>query len=424
MELFCLGFGHTTTSIDIRERLAFDRPAKQNFTTCLQESDLIDEVLVLSTCNRVEIYFTSYQSCFDEIFVLLEKQFNLANEEIQKLAYQLVNQQVVAHLFRVSSGLDSMVLGEPQILGQVTEAYQTAVELGAVATRLSKLFLSAIHTGKRVRTETAIGEKSLSVSSLAVSLALKEISSLRNTKVAMLGAGEMAELAIEGFRKRGVQDLSVISRTLASACKLAERWQGEAGTMEILEEVLQDADILVSSSSAPHTLVHPDLINRVMERRPNRPLVILDIAVPRDVDPTVGEIPGVRLYDIDDLTEGVADSLVAREREVPRAEKILNEEYDLFMTYLATLKVVPVIKQIREHAEEIRECEMDKMIRRLPDLPPEVQEHIQLMTRSLVKKILHTPTIRLREEAVGPHVEQFEMVTRHLFGLEQSDGAS
>ena len=424
MEIICVGFSHTTTSIDVRERLAFDQQSISDFVFSLEQSSQVEEVVIISTCNRVEIYLTAKHICFDEIIEQLVSQFSVQEAELHELAYQLVNQQVVAHLFRVAAGLDSMVLGEPQILGQVTEAYKTAVELGTLGPRLSKLFLSAIHTGKRVRTETAIGEKSLSVSSLAVSLALRHSSPIEKTKVALLGAGEMAELAIEGFRKRGVQTFSVISRTLASACKLAQRWQGEAGTMDMLGDVLQDADILVSSSSAPHTLVHPNLIRKVMERRPNRPLVILDIAVPRDVDPKVGEIPGVQLYDIDDLQEGVADSLVAREREVPKAEKILNEEYHLFMAYLATLKVVPVIKQIREHAEEIRECEMDKMFRRLPDLPPEVQEYIQLMTRSLVKKILHKPTIRLREEATGPHIDQFESVTRHLFGLDQPDGAS
>jgi len=424
MEIICVGFSHTTTTIDVRERLAFDQQAISDFVFGLERTSQVEEVVVISTCNRVEIYLVTEQISFDEVITQLANQFSIPETEIRELAYQLVNQQVVAHLFRVASGLDSMVLGEPQILGQVTEAYQTAVELGTVGPRLSKLFLSAIHTGKRVRTETSIGEKSLSVSSLAVSLALKHVPAVERTQVALLGAGEMAELAVEGFRKRGVQTFFVISRTLASACKLAERWQGDAGTLDMLGDVLKDSDILVSSSSAPHILVHPNLIRRVMEHRPDRPLVVLDIAVPRDVDPKVGEIPGVRLYDIDDLSEGVAVSLSAREREVPKAEKILDEEYHLFLAYLATLKVVPVIKQIREHAEEIREVEMDKMFRRHPDLPPEVREQIHLMTRSMVKKILHTPTVRLREEAAGSRVEQFEMVTRQLFGLEQSDGTS
>ncbi len=424
MKIICLGISYRTAPVEIREKLAFVDQQISNFLLKVKQSNSFDEAVILSTCNRVEIYLTAEETRFDAVINQLSDQFNVSEEDIRPSVYKLVDGQVVAHLFRVASGLDSMVLGEPQILGQVTESYQTALEFGTVGARLSKLFLSAIHTGKRVRTETSIGKKSVSVSSMAVNLAANHIQDLKNAKVALLGAGEMAELAIEGFRKRGVETFFVISRTLASACKLAERWQGEAATMDMLTEIMENADILVCSSSAPHLLIHANLVKRIMEKRSNNPLTILDIAVPRDVDPKVGEIADVQLYDIDDLQDGVAQSQAAREREVPKAEKILNEEYHFFLDFLATLKVVPVIKQIRKNAEDIREVELEKMLRRIPDLTPEMQEHIHQMTCSLVKKLLHAPTVCLRQEAAGPDVDQFEMVTRHLFGLENSNGSS
>ncbi len=424
MKIICLGISYRTAPVEIREKLAFVDQQISNFLLKVKQSNSFDEAVILSTCNRVEIYLTAEETRFDAVINQLSDQFNVSEEDIRPSVYKLVDGQVVAHLFRVASGLDSMVLGEPQILGQVTESYQTALEFGTVGARLSKLFLSAIHTGKRVRTETSIGKKSVSVSSMAVNLAANHIQDLKNAKVALLGAGEMAELAIEGFRKRGVETFFVISRTLASACKLAERWQGEAATMDMLTDIMENADILVCSSSAPHLLIHANLVKRIMEKRSNNPLTILDIAVPRDVDPKVGEIADVQLYDIDDLQDGVAQSQAAREREVPKAEKILNEEYHFFLDFLATLKVVPVIKQIRKNAEDIREVELEKMLRRIPDLTPEMQEHIHQMTCSLVKKLLHAPTVCLRQEAAGPDVDQFEMVTRHLFGLENSNGSS
>lgn len=421
MQILCLGISHKTAPIEFRERLAFDDASIAGFLDTIFYNAHYEEMAILSTCNRVEIYTAAADTKFDELTSQLTAYFKLNEGEIDAHAYQLVNEQVISHLFRVTAGLDSMVLGEPQILGQVTGAYELAVELRTVGPRLSKLFLSAIRTGKRVRTETAIGKKSVSIPSLAARLASKHVLALSQANIMLLGAGEMAELAVEAFRKLGGQRFTVVSRTLASACNLAERWQGEAATMDMLEPVLADADILVSSSSTPHTLIEPELIRRIMVNRPVRPLVILDIAVPRDVNPHVADITGVTLYDIDGLQEGVEESLAARKREVPQAEKILVEEYGLFLDYLAGLKVVPVIKQIRNQAETIRDGEVQRMLQKLPDLSPEAREQIHLMSRSLIKKILHTPTIRLRQEANGPQSERYEQYARELFGLNRKE---
>ena len=419
MRLHCLGLNHRTAEIEIREKLAFEADQIEEFWGHLQKTTegFLSELVVLSTCNRVEIYAVSEQPNFGELEQALLKYRNLEIEHVQGLFYRFVDEQVISHLMRVSAGLDSMVLGEPQILGQVTDAYKISLGINACGKVLSKLFQSAIRAGKRVRTETGISKDSVSISSLAANMAEQAVSDLLGAQITLLGAGEMAELAVEALKKRGANKFGVISRTISSACSLAEKWDGQAGTMENLSGALEVTDILITSTSAPHTLIHRGMIEQVMAERKERPMVIIDIAVPRDVSPDVNLVENVRLYDIDDLNQGVEKAIENRENEIPKVEKIIDEEYQHYKEYFATLNVVPVIVEMRQYADSIRQNELEKTLRKLEGLQSEDKEHIKALTHSIVQKILHGPTICLREEANGPNRERYANAASELFGL-------
>lgn len=424
MRLHCLGINHHTAEVCTREKLSFNAEQTKQFWQMLQKNarGKVEELVILSTCNRVEIYTVADQPVFAEMEKTLFELQDLPVQEIGHLFYRLVDEQVVSHLLRVSAGLDSMVLGEPQILGQVTEAYQASLENGSCGKVLSKLFQSAIYTGKRVRTETEISKNSMSVSSLAAQVAERIVGNLAGAQITLLGAGEMAELAIEALKKRGANEFVVISRTINSACGLAQKWDGKVGTMDNLAGALEKTDILLTSTSAPHTIIHQGMVEQVMSERQGQPLVIIDIAVPRDVASDVGNIAGVSLFDIDQLNRGVEKSLESREGEIPKVEKIIDEEYLAFKEYFGTLKIVPVIAGMRQQADAIRQQELEKTLRHLEGIDSKQQEQIKALTHAIVQKILHEPTIRLRQEANGPNGEKYAVAVSELFGLNGKNG--
>lgn len=411
------GLSHHTADISIREKLALSEEDAKKFILDTMATLKLEEMAVLSTCNRVEIYAIAEENKLTELQSALLEFCNVEQSIFPDSFYKLTNHQVVAHLFRVAAGLDSLALGEPQILGQVTNAYEISRSANAAGKLISKLFQTAVHAGKRVRSETAIGERSITVSSLSAKLAKKHFDTFEDLKILLLGAGEMAELAIEAFRKRGASDFTVLSRTLESACILADRWKGEAGTMEMLEDSLEKADIIVSSSSAPHILIDAEMINRIIPAKPERPMIILDIAVPRDVSPEVGDFKNIHLYNIDSLRDGVEDSQQARSREVPKAEVILDEEYKEFMEFISSLKILPLIKELRKQVDEIRAAELEKTLNQIPDLTPEIREKIKGMSHSIVNKILHNPTVSLRENSDNERVDELSFMVRELFGI-------
>ena len=417
MLIQCLGLSHNTADISVREKIALNEEQIKQFLKQNISEGTVQEIIVLSTCNRVEIYAAADENKLDELQKSLFDFCKIEDQDLASTFYKLFDKDTINHLFRVTAGLESLALGESQIIGQISKAYKLAHSAGATGKLLSKLFQNAMRVGKRVHTETAIGDKSITVPSLAVKLARKHFSDFTNTKVLLLGAGEMAELAVEAFRKRGADNFYVLSRTLAKACELAEPWQGKAGTMEMLEETLQQVDVLVSSSSAPHILIDKQLVVKVMKTRPDRPLVILDIAVPRDVDSDVNVIDNVYLYDIDSIRDGVEESQKARIKEIPKVEKIIRYESQLFIEFLETLKIVPVIKEIRQKAEYIRETEVEKTLSSLPELSAEAQDHIIAMTRSIVNQIMHSPTVHLREKAGNDNSETLSDLVRELFGI-------
>jgi glutamyl-tRNA reductase len=421
--IYCLGLNHKTANLALRERLAFPQHQLETSLARLGCGDNsswkeIENIVILSTCNRVELYGIGTQPIFDKLETFLSEIQSIPTSEFSSELYKLVDEEAVQHLFNVAAGLDSMVIGEPQILGQVTEAYAVARKHGTIGKILSRLFQTAIRTGKRARTETTINHNPASIASVAANLISKTVPDLPAAKIMVLGAGEMAELAFESLRKRGAKSVLVVNRTLARAQELANRWGGQAAAFETLSEYLLDMDIVISSTGAPHTLIRPPMVAEVLKQRPQRPLVFMDIAVPRDVDTEVNNIPGVYLYDIDTLSNHLESNLAQREAEVPKVQAIVAEERKSFEEYLATLDVIPIIVNMRNQADSIRQEEIRKAIRRIPDLTPEMEDQIDALTKSIVNKILHSPTVRLRKEANGFDAADYANIARALFDLE------
>jgi len=421
MHIQCLGLSHNTADVALREKLASVENGFLDLVSASREDvPDISEMVVLSTCNRVEIYSVSNDSSFSSLEQLIVQHTELSQEDIATSMYRRMDMQVVSHLFRVAAGLDSMVLGEPQILGQVTQGYEKARNAGTTGKILSRLFQMAIHAGKRVRTETALGKNSISIPSIAAKLVTAWHPDLSEIEVVVLGAGEMAELALEALRKRGASKFHVVSRSLASACKLADRWRGDASTMDKLFDILPRADVLITSSSAPHSLINKRIATEAMAERPSRPLVIIDIAVPRDVEADVGDLPNVHLFDIDALNSDLDDGFKSRQREIPKVEAILDQEYLKFKKFADSLEVVPFIIQLRDHTEAIRRQELEKVVRKLGEISQEQEEQISILTQSIVNKILHKPTIELHDAVQKDDLDRYLEAARVLFGLDST----
>jgi glutamyl-tRNA reductase len=376
------------------------------------------ELVILSTCNRVELYALSAQASFGPLEAFLSEMQGVPVSAFAANLYRLRDEQVIGHLMTVVAGLDSVVVGEPQILGQVTAAYELAQKFGSAGKVLARLFQQAIHAGKRARTETAIGQNPASIASVAAHRIAETISDFVEAKILVIGAGEMAELAVEALRKRGACQITVVNRTIRRAQELAQRWDGQAAALDELQNLLVDADIVIASTGAAQAIVGPAMVAQAMALRPCRPLIVMDIAVPRNVEPGVGEIPGVRLFDMDTLSTQLESCLSRRMAEIPHVKEILLQEQAVFVEYLNTLEVLPIITKMRAQADAIRRAELEKTIRRIPDLPPGTEQRIDLLTKAIVNKILHSPTTRLREEAVGPNALGYADAARLLFGLE------
>jgi len=348
---------------------------------------------------------------------LIEETTGASRAEFAPYLYHYTGTEVVTHLCRVAAGLDSMILGEPQILGQVTRAYQAALRAGAAGPALSALFRTAIHAGKRARAETAISRNPASVSAVAVRLAQGVVSDLAAAHVLIVGAGEMAELALEALRARGAADISVLNRTFDRAEQLAQRWGARALTLDRLAEALSTADIVITSSGAPHMMISPQAVRTAIASRPDRPLVFIDIAVPRNVHPGAARLPNVHCFNIDDLHSHLDEAVADRGREVPRVEAILAEEVTAFEAWWQGREVTPVIARLHAKADAIRRAEVEKALRHLPQLGAAERWRIEALTESLVNKLLHDPTRCLKAEADRGHAAEYAAMIRHLFAL-------
>ena len=430
MVVTVIGASHRTAPIDVRERFAFGLGELPRALQRLVEAGPVQEAVLLSTCNRTEVYLAlSDAERGEEIArqMMAERAGGDAGSNLRYL-YQRRDRAAVEHLFRVAAGLDSMVVGEPQIQGQVREAYMAACSVAGgsgpvVGPTLNRLFQTALNVGGRVRSETQLGVGAASISSAAVDLAKKIFGSLRGRHALVMGAGEMSEVTLECLRSEGVDGTLVVNRTHARAQELAERCGGRALQWDDLGSALGAADIVICSTAAPHPVLTRREFRRVLPGGVRRPLCIIDIAIPRDVEPEVGEEDNVFLYNIDDLQQMVEDSLGRRREELPAAEAIVAEGVEEFWAWFSGLAVVPTIRDLRERSEELRRAELDKAMRRLSHLAPEDREAVEGLTRSLLNKLLHAPTVRLREAAGNGRGIHALDTLRYLFELDPEPGA-
>jgi len=420
-----LGMNHNTAPVEIRELLAVACRKEVNPLHMLPHLDHVDELVFLSTCNRVEFLFTcsSFADGVREIKSVLRTHVGLPSTvPLDSYLYIYEDLEAVKHLFMVASSLDSMIVGEPQILGQLKDAFRDAVEYRTVRVVLNRLLHKSFSVAKRVRTETCVGSCAVSVSYAAVELARKIFGDLREKSVLLIGAGEMAELAAEHFIRQGVRRMVVANRTLERAMELAGRFEAETVSFDRFLEELKVIDIVVSSTGSQEPIIqYQDVRSRMRERR-NKPLFFIDIAVPRDIDPKVNEIDNAYVYDIDDL-QGVIDlNKDERLNQAQKAEHIIDEETIKFRNWMNSLSAVPTIVSVREKAETIRQNELRKTFSQLPDLSDREKEAIEILTKSIIKKFLHDPIVFLKKKAQRNAQAVYMDFTQQLFNLIDGNG--
>src|SRR5512140_1464356 len=398
MNIVVVGLSHKTASVEVREQVAFAPNHMQRPVQDLLALPDITEAIIVSTCNRVEIYATSRDIAggMARLKRFLADYHNLPLETLEQHLYAHHGEAAIRHVFRVASSLDSMVVGEPQILGQIKTAYGFAAEYKSSGIILNRFLHKAFSVAKRVRTETKIASSAVSVAFAAVELARKIFSDLSDKTVMLIGAGEMCELAAKHFLNNGVRGLMVTNRTFERAEKLAEEFEGKAVRFDDLFDQLHKADIVLSSTGAPHTIIGARDLEEVMRRRKQKPMFFIDIAIPRDIDPAVNKVENVYLYTVDDLQEVVASNLQQRSEEAKKAEAIVNEEIGQFFKWLSSLEVTPTIVALRNKFDEIRRSELEKTLASWKDIPPDGQKKMEACTNAIINKLLHNPTSMLK----------------------------
>ncbi len=419
MHLILVGLSHKTAPIEIREKLTFPADTQPEALTAITSSPQIAEALLLSTCNRTEVYAVaaSEDAGVDAVLDFVCSYHGLDRGELSRYLYIIHGDAVVRHLFRVVASLDSMVVGEAQVLGQVKEAYDHALNNGATSRVFNKLFRQSFEVGKRVRSETAIGESAVSISYAAVELARKVFETLEGRTILVLGAGKMSELTAKHLVANGVKRVLVANRTYERAVELAERFNGEPVAYGDLFGAMAESDIVISSTAATQYVVGKAQVAAAMSGRRNRPLFLIDIAVPRDIDPAVNEVGEVFLYDIDDLNGVVESNLDDRMREARRAESIIDEEIGEFERWLESMEVVPTIAAMRAKADAIRMGEYEKAMKRLGGLSPKEAQAVEAMGNAIVNKMLHEPSTFLRDVSREKGGYEYVDAARRLFGL-------
>jgi glutamyl-tRNA reductase len=415
-----IGVNHRTAPLEVRERLAFSEKRLPQALERLAAHAGVDEAMIVSTCNRVELLARCKNGGAD-LRGFVHDYFAAAPCEFDKYLYEYKDQDAIRHVFRVTSSLDSMVVGEPQILGQVKEAYATARALGTVNSQLDALITKAFAVAKKVRSETAVASSAVSVASVAVELAKKIFGDLKGRSVYLVGAGKMCELSARHLVAHGADTIFVANRTHERAQKLAEKFNGQAIRWEELNETADKADIVLTSTGAPVTIFKREQVERFMARRKNRPMFFIDIAVPRDVEESVNDVDGVFVYDIDDLQQVVSSHMSDRKREAQKAEDIIAVEVDRFLAQLRTVDVVPTIVSLQEHLETIRQAEIDRVRGRLGELNAEQELAVEAMTKGIINKIMHTPITALKTAAREQEGTTVIDLVRRLFNLQQKE---
>ncbi|MCU0258418.1 MAG: glutamyl-tRNA reductase [Solirubrobacteraceae bacterium] len=419
-ELLTLGISHKTAPVALRERLALTEREAERFVLELVAREEVREAVAISTCNRTEVHLVVGDAVKAESELLgkLASRGGIRPTELASVVYSPRNCDAARHLFRVTGGLDSMIVGEAEIQGQVRRSYESALAAGTTGPFTNRLFRAALQTGKRVRSETALGTARVSVSSVAVDLAREAVGDLAARNVVVIGAGETAELTARALHDHGVTTLFIANRNAARARSLAARFAGRVGALDELPEAMLGADIVVASTSSPHPIVGEHELRLVMDERAGRPLVLIDIAVPRDIEHACATIPGVTLLDMDDLQARAARNLEVREGERDRAEAIVEEEIDRFSAWMGQQSATPTIAALRELGGGIVEQVLAENAGRWDSASPRDLARVEAMTRAVMQRLLHEPTIRMKAlEQGGGHGRL--AVLRELFGLDE-----
>ena len=420
MNIVVVGLSHKTASVEIREKVAFAPNQMEKPLRELLDIPDITEAVIVSTCNRVEIYATTREIAggMSRLKRFLADYHNLPLETLETHLYAYHGEAAIRHVFRVASSLDSMVVGEPQILGQIKTAYGLAAEYKSSGIILNRFLHKAFSVAKRVRTETKIASSAVSVAFAAVELAKKIFGDLSDKTVMLIGAGEMCELAAKHFLNGGVRGVMVTNRTYERAVKLAEEFDGRPVNFEELFDHLHKADIILSSTGAPHFIIGPKEIEEVIRRRKHRPMFFIDIAVPRDIDPKVNDVDNVYLYTVDDLNGIVQSNLEQRGKEAEKAEDIVSQEIGQFFKWLSSLEVTPTIVALRSKFEEIRQAELTKTLAAWKDLTPDSRKRLEACTGAIINKLLHNPTSALKRTGQGGRTDLYVDALRQMFELE------
>lgn len=418
MNILVIGLNHKTAPIEVREKVAFDGPKLDEAIAALKNSAGVKENIILSTCNRVEIYagVKGLDSGIESIKDFISNFHEVPRDLLDKSLYIYKGPEAVKHMFRVASSLDSMVVGEPQILGQLKDAYDSALKNKSTGVFLNKLMRKSVSVAKRIRTETKIAESAVSISFAAVELAKKIFDDLSTKSFMLIGAGEMAELAARHLINNGVKDVYVTNRTIARAEELAAEFNGKVIPFENFIQELQHTDIVICSTGAPHYILMKDHVHKTMKERKQKPVFIIDISVPRNIDPEINDLDNVYLYDVDNLQGVIETNIQERAKEAEKAEKIVNEEIGSFLKWNDSLAATPTIVALRSMAEEIRKTELEKTLQKLGPVEEKTIKSIEQLSTAIVNKLIHPPTAALKSEE--DEMEQMLDIVQKLFKLE------
>ncbi len=421
MSILVIGLNHKTANVDIRERLAFNGQKLEDGLLGIHALPEVQEAALLSTCNRVEIYASvcSDKAAENQIKDFLATFHGIARSDFESSLYVHAEADGIRHIFRVGASLDSMVVGEPQILGQLKDTFDYALTRKTTGFILNRLMNKAISTSKRVRTETRIAENAVSISFAAVELARKIFIDLATKAVMLLGAGEMAELAARHLVTNGVRNIRIANRTYERCCELAQEFCGLPVPFDDYLNQMAHIDILICSTGAPKYVLVKEQMQRIMRERRNRPVFIIDISVPRNIDPAINDLDNVYLYHVDDLQQVVDDNMLGRKIEADKAEIIIDEEVGKFTHWLDSLDTVPLILALRQKADEIKIEELEKFRHRCPHLDDATNEAVQYLVTAIVNKLIHNPTVTLKENAEDR--EMLAMAVKKLYKLNGYD---
>lgn len=422
MNFHVTGLNHTTAPVEVRERLAFSPERLADAVAGLRNSEGMLETMVLSTCNRVEITATADDACDarDRIETFLSVYHNVERDWLRPYLYHFTGTDAIRHLFRVASSLDSMVVGEPQILGQLKDAYETARTAGTLSTTLESILTSAFRVAKRVRTETEIGQSAVSVSYAAVELARQIFGSLDHRKVLLIGAGKMSELAARHLARAGAGDITVTNRSAERASAMAELFRARTVPYDAFQSALHTTDVVITSSGAPHFILTYDMMRAVVHARKGRPMFLIDIAVPRNVEPRVNSLDGVFLYDIDDMQKVVESNMLGRQAEAEEAERIITDEVVRMMQRLQQRGAAPLIVSLQQQLEATRLAEMERLRSRMATLTPEQRELVDTLTRGILNKVAHGPISEIRRLAASSEGADGLEALRRAFRLDDN----